>query len=585
MLIYTELKDNLSFPRMEKTTRKEVYIYIFVAAGATAAAAALYAVAAPATPVDALFGALGDAGLWLKYALCFAAPAVLWAAAFAKLAPRVALRVAGLFAQKWFVYLVVVLSTIGVAYAAAAALGEEPLTAEESTSVFQSKIFYRGKLAAPAPPTEADVARAFFRSPDEVVRFGRWYSTAAPLHPLLLCLGRAAGWPRLIPVIAAAVTLCAVFALGRRTLGHFGGALAAVLAATSPLFIFTQASYSSAASFVCFFALAVWACWKVGEGGSKKVALALGAAAGAAFLVSAYNALFLTLPFGWYLWRRMRGGEGRVGWSGWFAAGLALFVAAWMFYNWRQTGNVFLPPRFFADAPYFGFDAAYTFNDALAKVGKGLVALSTEAFGWPLLCLVPAVWRLFWRPRPDDFEKALYVAVLLTFLAQLPLRDAGAGYGAGLFYPAWFCLTFITARFFVILAAKAQRGFKGAGEGLTAFVLTALMCVNAAACLPRVASYYRSEARRVAVSPWAGATVRRRVAEALPSGAVVIIKPRGACTTSTSGSPFLDDGVVFARDNGELNRELAEIFPGREFYLLDYPAFKRTGEITQLDIQ
>lgn len=570
---------------MEKPASRNFLIYILVAAAATVAAATLCVVATLAASVNVLLGALGDAGLWLKYALCFAAPAVLWAVAFAKLAPRVGLRVAGLLAQSWFVYLVIALSAVGVAYVAAAVLGEGPLTADESASVFQSKIFCRGKLAAPAPPTEADLAHAFFRSPNEVVRFGRWLSAAAPLHPALLCLGRATGWPKLIPVIAAAITLVAIYLIGRRALGPFGGALAAVLAATSPLFIFTQASYSSGATFICLFALAVWACWEVGEAGSKKVAFALGVAAGAAFLVSAYTALYLTLPFGWYMWRRTRGRGGRVNWPAWFAAGLAPLVAAWMFYNWRQTGNVFLPPRFFADAPYFGFGAGYAFTDALSTSARGLVALSADAFGWPLLCLVPAIWRLFWKPRLGDFEKALYAAAVLTVVAQLPLRDAGAGYGAGRYYPAWFCLTFITAQFFVILSAKAQRGFKGAGEGLAAFVLAALICVNAAAYLPRAAWHYGLRARSVAISPWEDGTVGRRIAAVIPDRAVVIIRPRDACMTSLSGSPFLDDRVVFARDNGERNRELAEIFPRREFYLLDYPVFKRTGEITSLNFK
>jgi hypothetical protein len=572
----------------EDKQRRPALTYVSVAAAATAAAVALYAAA---TYVDWFRAVLeapgiagGTSGPGLKYALCFAAPATLWAAAFARLAPRAALRLAGVFAQKWFVYVVVALSTAGVAYTARAVLGEGPLTGDESASVFQSKIFCRGKLAAPAPTTEADIARAFFRSPDEVVRFGRWFSAAAPLHPALLCLGRAAGWPKLIPVLAAAVTLCAVYFTGRRALGPFGGALAAVLAATSPLFIFTQASYLPEASFLAFFALALWFCLRAADAPTRVAMAAAGAAAGAAFLTSEYSAFYLALPFGWFLWGRLRANGARANRAAWLVAGAAPFVAAWMLYNWRQTGNVFLPPRFFADAPYFGFDAGYTFADALSKTGRGVVALSTEAFGWPLLCLVPALVRLFWKPSPNDFEKALYAAALLTFLAQLPLRDAGAG-GAGLYYPSWFCLTFITARFFVILAAKAQRGFKGAGEGLAAFVLTSLMCVNAAACLPRVASYYRSEARRAASSPWADGTVNRAVAAVVPGRAVVIIKPRSACTTSMSGSPFLDDRVAFARDNGELNRQLVEMFPGREVYLLDYPAFVRTGEITQLDIE
>ncbi|HUV85516.1 MAG TPA: hypothetical protein VMX79_00205, partial [bacterium] len=250
---------------------------------------------------------------------------------------------------------------------------------------------------------------------------------------------------------------------------------------------------------------------------------------------------------------------------------------------WRQTGNVFLPPRFFADAPYFGFGAGYGFRDAISAAARGVVALSTEAFGWPLLCLVPAVWRLFWKPPPGDFEKALYAAAVLTVLAQLPLRDAAGGWDAGAYYPAWFCLTFITARFFVILAAKAQRRFEEAGEGLAAFVFAALTAVNLAASLPQLRGYY-SGGGRIGTSSWTDPAMRRRVAASIPDRAVVIIKPREACLSSMPGSPFLDDRVVFARDNGERNRELAEMFPGREFYLLDYPVFERFGEITPLNV-
>ncbi len=558
--------------------------YVAAAAAATAAAAALYVGSAHVSWLTAFFAALAGPGLWFKYALCFAAPAALWAATLAKLAPRVALRVAGVFAQKWFVYLVVALSAMGAAYAAWAVLGDAPLNAAASTSLFQSKVFCRGKLAAPAPSTEADLARAFFRSRGEVVRFGRWFSASPPLHPALLCLGRAVGWLKLIPVMAAAVTLFAVYALGRRALGPFGGAVAALLAATSPLFIFTQASYSPQATFVCFFALAAWACWEVGRAPTRKAALALGATSGAAFLVSTFAALYLALPFAWYLWRRARPGGGRVDWPKWFVAGLAPFFAAWMLYNLRQTGNVFLPPRFFAEAPYFGFGEGYTFKDALSAAARGIIALSTSAFGWPLLGLVPAVWRLFWKPRPTEFEKALYAAASLTFVAQLPVRDVGAGLGGCFYYPAWFCLAFITAQFFVILSGKAQRRFSEAGEGLAAFVLVALMSINAAAYLPLAARHYVLRARRVAVSPWAEA-VNRRVAAVIPGRAVVIVKPRAACSAAVPGSPFLDDRVVFARDSGESNRDLVEIFPGREFYLLDYPAFRRTGEITPLEVK
>jgi hypothetical protein len=65
--------------------------------------------------------------------------------------------------------------------------------------------------------------------------------------------------------------------------------------------------------------------------------------------------------------------------------------------------------------------------------------------------------------------------------------------------------------------------------------------------------------------------------------AVVIIRPREYCLSSAPGSPFLDDAVVYARDNGSRNGELKRVFPGRAFYLVDYADFARTGEITALD--
>jgi hypothetical protein len=569
--------------------------YVAYAAAATAAAAALYVAAARVSCLVAVFTTLGDdarrwvsffysradiaadPGLWLKYALCFAVPAVLWAAALARLVPRVALRFAGLVAQKWFVYLIIVLSVAGVAYAAAAVLGDRALTYDESADVFQSKIFCRGKLAAPAPLTEGDLEHAFFRAKGELVRYGRWFSSRPPLHPALLCLGARAGWPKLLPVIAAAVILFATYAVGRRALGPFGGAIATILVAASPFFLFTQGSYLSEATFLCFFSLAVWACLRAAEEGTRGSLLALGLAAGAAFLVREYAALYLALPLGWFLWRRTRGRPG--GGLVWFVAGSAPFVAAWLLYNWRQTGNLLLPPAFFSETPLVAFGDGYTFADALSSCARNLFVLSTDGFGWPLLCLVGAVARLFLKPRPDDFEKTLYGIVVLSVLARLPVRGAGIAYGATYYYPAWFCLAFITARFFVILGGLAQERFRGGGEGLAAFVLAALVALNVFVYLPRAAARYAGRPWGN-YSLWADASARRALADLGISDAVVIIKPRDWCLSSAPGSPFLDDRVVFARDNGALNGELAQVFPGRDFYVLDYREFRRTGEIT-----
>jgi hypothetical protein len=585
---------------MDDERKRSALRYIAAAAAATAGGAALWLASEHVGFVRAALAALGDAsspvvrfyfrrgdipgepGLWVKYAVCLAAPAVLWAVAIARLAPRLALRLAGIIVQRWFVALVVVGAAVGVVYAAAEVLGEAPLTSAEAAHVFQSKIFCRGKAAAPAPFTEGDAARAFFRAGTDVVRSGRWFSSYPPLHAALLCLGSMLGWAKLAGLAAAVVVLISTYAIGRRLSGYFGAAVAVVLVATSPAFIFIQGSYLAEASYLGLFALALWACWRAAASPGRGALAALGAAAGAAFLTSEYTTLYLALPFAWFLAGRFRGygAPGTRPW--WLVAGAAPFLVLWALYNWRQTGNFLLPPRFFAGVPAFGFGDGYGLAAALAATARNLFALANDGFGWPLLCLVPAVARLFMNPRPGDFEKALYAAVVLTVLAHLPRRSDGLAFSSRPYYAAWFCLAFITAQFFVILAARAQERFGRAGEGAAALVLAALVAVNLVVYMPRAAARYAAgpgagEAR------WADAALRRAVAALGLDDAVVIIKPRERCLSSPPGSPFLDDAVIYARDNGARNVELHEIFPGRSFYLVDYADFPRTGEIEALD--
>ena len=570
----------------EGKPNKSAAAYVIAAAAATLAAVALWLAAAYVDWLRAFFGtrgaAVGDVGPLLKYALCVAVPAVFWAVALARLAPRLALRFAGVIVQRWFVVLVVVAAAAAVAYAAAEVLGAAPLDPAESTFIFQSKIFSRAKLAAWAPATEGDPAQAFFRAGGEVVRNGRWFSSFPPLHAAVLAVGAALGSAKIVGVVAAVIVIISAYAVGRRTSGYFGGAVAAVLVAASPAFIFTQASYLPEASFLAFFALALWFCARATAEPTRGALAAAGAAAGAAFLVSEYSALYLALPFGWFLWRRLKADGARGNRAAWLALGAAPFVIIWLLYNWRQAGSPLMPPRFFTGQPVFGFDEGYGVWDALSSSARGLFVLSSEGFGWPLLCLVPAVARLFVKPRPGDFEKALYAAVVLAILARVPLRGESVAFGVRYIYPAWLCLAFITANFFVILAASAQTRFKRAGEGLAAFVLAALVAVNVVVYIPRVASRY-GEKPGGDRTRWADSSVRRAVDGLGIDDAVVIIKPREYCLSSTPGSPFLDDAVVYARDNGERNVELERIFPGRAFYLLDYAVFTITGEITALD--
>ncbi|MGD8718672.1 MAG: glycosyltransferase family 39 protein [Candidatus Zixiibacteriota bacterium] len=577
------------------------YIYVVWALAASALGAGLYVAAGRVPFVAAAFGALGDVsspvvrffyrrpdmagdpGLWLKHALCVVGPALLWAAALGRAFPGVAVRFAGLVTRRSSAYVLIAASVAAVAALGIFAVNKTSLHPDEAPHVFQGRIFARGALAAPVPQTEEGLKRAFFRSKDEVAYKGRWFSAYAPGPAALSYLGGRLGWPKLFTVAGAGLILLAVFALGRRTLGPYGGAVALVLAATSPFFLITQASYLPEATLMAFVALGWWAAARVGDGRASPASVAaLGVAAGGVLLTREYALLYLGPPLLWYLWRRGReGGSGGTK-GAWFALGAAPFALAWLWYNWRQTGHAFLPPLYFANLDYFGFEESGAILAALSSTARNLTAFSVDAFGWPLLCLLPAAARPFLGPRLDAFEKAMYATVLLTALAHFPLREVGIAYGASDFYPAWFALVFITARFFVILSGRLARRFPVGAEGVIVAVASALVAFNLACYVP--AAITRCAGRPAGNrGRWADEEVRLALAELGVKDAVVLIKPRAWCLSTTPGSPFLDDDVVYGRDNGEYNGELKKIFPGRRFYLLDYRQFRRTGEIGGLE--
>ncbi len=527
------------------------------AAVATAAAAAFYAASYRVPALKAVFDALGDErrawvsffyrrwdlagdpGVWLRLAVVVVTPALLWAVAFARLAPRAALRLAGLLSQRWFVAVVIALSTLGVIYFASAVLGNRALEIDEQTYLFQSKVFARGRLAAPALAADGDLDNLFFATKIEIIRDGRWFSMYSPLHPFLLMVGAKLGWAKLVPAALAPIfVLLAVFGIGWRVLGPFGGGVAVILAAASPFFLVVQASYESEATFLLFFALAAWCCVRVGEGGGERWWGALGLAAGAAFLAREYSAVVGLAPLTWYLWRRRRAFRGRNRWA-WFGVSLAGVLSLWFIYNRLQTGNPFVPPRFFSIISHFGFDDYNTPVDSLSSWARNLFVLSTDSFGWPLVCLAPAFVRLFLKPRPCDFEKALYGVVLANFVAQIFVKNVGITFGARYYYGAWFALLFPTAQFFVIIATRAPRAFARAGEGVAALLLVALLVINGVVYLPKIRTRYAGYPWDN-VARWADADVRRAVAALGLSNAVVIIKPRRWCFSSTPCSPFFD---------------------------------------------
>lgn len=513
-----------------------------------------------------------DPGHWLAVAAAAIVPAYFWAAALTRYFPRLTLRIAGLLTHRAFAYTILAAGGALVLWAATHVLGPRALDFDETTLDFQARIFARGRLAAPAVAGEENLDTAFFRAKTEVMRGGRWFSIYPPLHPALLAAGKLFHWPKAPGVLASFAGLFLVLSVGRREFGALGSFFAVAFTAFSPFFVFVQASYLSEATFIFWVGLAWWAASYVPSYPRLAFSI-LGLALGAAWLTREYGALIVAPGVLWLAARRRPAEVKNV--SQWFAFGILPFLAAWVFYNWRQTGNLFLPPRFFSDISHVGYDERFTPLSSLSALARNLAVLSTDAFGWPCVCLLPAVLRFLMIKRPlSDWEKASYATVLIAVVAHLPIRNAGISYGARYYYGAWFSLVFITTSFFVILAATRPP----VGEGFAAALAVALIGINLTFYLPRVTARYAGRPWGN-YSLWVDGAGRRAIESLGIKRAVVVVRPREWCLSSIPGSPFLDDEIIFARDAGPRNASLKRLFPDRDIYVLDLRRFPYTGEV------
>jgi len=458
--------------------------------------------------------------------------------------------------------------------------GGAPHNWDECVYDFQARIFAAGHLTAPLPPTEHNAPIGvlildnpnFFFAPLEAIRAGRWFSMYPPFFPAALAVGRWCGLTWLVSPLAAAGTVFLLARLATRLYGRAGGAVAAILAAGSPFLLVNGASFFSDPVFILFLAAFLFFCQRaMGQDGAKPADLVLaGLALGLAFGVREYATLAACGPFILYTmvkWRRR--------WV-WLAAGAALPAAAYLAYNWAVAGSPFVTPRAFSTMHHFGFGEGFGAREAFSYTFQKLYVLSSYAFGWPFLCLVPiAAYLLAGRPW-STFEKILGAAIAATVLMHVPIANPGLVYGPRYWFPLFPALVVLTCgaitRFWVAWPDETKRA-------VTAGVALLVVC-NAALYLPHEAAMAARHPSHK--GPWLTAAELGQFKRAGIAPALVFLGPREKRLTSHPNDVGLRGGVVVARDQGPRNVELMKLFPGRRYFLVNYERFRDTGEMTEI---
>ncbi|MBC7897462.1 MAG: hypothetical protein H7066_18735 [Cytophagaceae bacterium] len=304
------------------------------------------------------------------------------------------------------------------AVVAHAAFSGVPLHLDELAQVIQARIFASGRLFLDAGTYPE------FRSALHLLdEGGRSYSQFPPGGPLLLVPGVWLGMTWIVGPLAGAASVALFWGIVRRSEANAVVALsAAILFALTPMVVFMSASHMNHAGAMLFALLATWLLCRIDE--SRWFALLAGLALGFLATIRPVDALAFALPAGAWLGWRFVGDRSR--WNELLASGVGVAVplAALVWYNTQTTGSatLFAYEALWGPAHGLGFHSApwgeaHTPARGLELLSLYFLRLQTYLFETPTPSIIAALFGLWMWRRWSDI--ALYWLVSGSLLIGL----------------------------------------------------------------------------------------------------------------------------------------------------------------------
>jgi 4-amino-4-deoxy-L-arabinose transferase-like glycosyltransferase len=435
-----------------------------------------------------------------------------------------------------------------------------------------------GKISLSSP----DFPRSFmvpFVVDYEGLRFGKY----TPGWPAVLSLGVRLGVPWLVNALLAGAAAWLTYRLGSRFGGQGVGVLAALLVATSPMFLLLSASLMSH-SLSVFLALALTLGWLDGVAAAPiqpRLPRALpvivaGLSLGLLALTRPLTAVGVGLPFGvhgaWLLLRGNRETKCAVLSVGALALVVAGLLLAW---QWALTGDALRNP-YTLWWPYdrIGFgpghgvmEGGHTLNQARINTKFSLRVGQHDVFGWPYLSWVFApIGLLALRRRADSW-------LLAGLLPSLVLVYAAYWVGSWVYGPRYYvealgAFSVLTAAGIAALAGwlSARGTSRLRSLSISALVLV-LLALN-------VGFYMPARLQQMTGLYGMNLAARVRLQAAAPAKALVIVHPAHSWTEYgtllTLTPPFAEGDLLLAYTRGsEQDLRLVQTYadwPAYEYY-------------------
>ena len=450
-----------------------------------------------------------------------------------------------------------------------------PHLQDSIAQLFQARIFASGRLLLESPRFPG------FFDYEHIINDGRWYSQYPFLHSLLMTPFVLAGVPWLLNPLLGALTVPAIYLLGRELYGERTGRFAGLLAALTPFIFNMSAEYMNHAAALLFATLFVLFFLRTLRGGGRHLPLLAGACIGLVANVRPLTALAVAAPFAGYGLYRLARAHRLLPRLLLVAAAGAAVASLLLVYNrltngdWLTFGYVVKwGPGHGLGFGRSGWGEPHTPLLGLIHTGNNLNLINKFLYEWPLAALAPVLlpFAAGTRRRGDWLMLAWFLSLLATHFFYW---FHSAHFGPRFLYESAPALILLTVRGVEELGPLLRRtfGLSVTDRSAARFAGRAWVLLTAVALLVGLPSQLRIYHRYAGVD---GRTLRA-VRRAGLGNALVFLNRLGHGFNANDLD--LAGDVVYAKDHGILNPALTLAYPDRQYWYAGYDTLRPLGDI------
>lgn len=453
--------------------------------------------------------------------------------------------------------------------------GGLPHVADTHVQYMQSKIFAAGKLYEPSHPL-----RAFFDF-QYVINDGKYYSSYFPGHALILAIGQLLNLPWLVNPAMGALTVLAVYGLGREIGGKATGMVAAALMLVSPYILVMSSEYMQHSTCMLFLTLFAYFYIRTLKTDSHVYALLAGLAIGYAFFTrvhaaATYAALLVPYTMYYFLCRPKK----RFIPCFLMLSGFLVWAGALAYYQYLLTGDPFLtgyqqpsqrgvgPSALNHVKSFLNYDRWFALFGDYDRAVWQYVELHKVLFNWPTSSLL-FVFVLYLLKAQTRFCTILLLCLAGQFLGLIFVLDrTGSLFEPRFIYESTALLVVLSALCMKRLPGMMRKYHIIRSRPVGVGIIASWLVISTALAFPtRTNEQYQVYANNF----WEGNADYYKVimANAEKPALVFMKQYNNFRLVFFTQPPDPRNPVIFAQDRGGENQRLMDYYPDRSVYVVD----------------